>query len=298
MSFRLANLDGRAVLLDCDSNWYDLERHSDGRYAADITQVIPEFTELTRDADALITGSPDGTLAHHDRRLRPLSPQSSKILAIGLNYAPHAAESKLELPDYPMVFPKFPNSLTGPYSEVKLPSASVDWEVELVLVIGRRARYISEDEALHYVAGATVGQDISDRHVQMLGNPPQFGLGKSFDTFAPIGPHLVSLDQLDGAADLHIWCDVNGERLQDARTADMIFSPARLVSYLSHVATLEPGDLIFTGTPSGVGLGFTPPRYLKPGDVIECGIEGIGTLRNECTTDERAYAYYAPSSTD
>lgn len=289
MSFQLASRRGRAVLVS-ERGWYDLQTHSRGTYPASIDAVIPNWQQLLSDAPAYQIGDPDGIVELAD--LDPVVSRPSKVIAIGLNYAPHAEESKLEVPDHPMVFPKFPNCITGPASDIILPSRSVDWEVELVLVIGTRANQVPEAKALDHVAGATIGQDISDRHVQLLGIPPQFGLGKSFDSFGPIGPVVVSLDQLDNLANLRIWCEINGRRVQDANTADMIFSPALLVSYLSHVMTLEPGDLIFTGTPAGVGMGANPPRYLRPGDVIECGIDGIGKMRNVCRDDGSAYNYF------
>jgi 2-keto-4-pentenoate hydratase/2-oxohepta-3-ene-1,7-dioic acid hydratase in catechol pathway len=180
------------------------------------------------------------------------------------------------------VFTKFPSCLAGPRAEVVLSSDRVDWEVELVVVIGRGGRRIPEGRAREHVAGYCVGQDISDRGVQFAGRPPQFSMGKSFDTFGPIGPAIVSLDAFADPDDLALTCDVSGKRVQEARTSDMIFSVPALVSRLSAVCTLAPGDLIFTGTPSGIGAMRKPPRFLAHEDEIVSTIEGIGTLVNRC----------------
>src|SRR5262245_32028540 len=181
-----------------------------------------------------------------------------------------------------MVFTKFPNCLSGPRADVPIASGFVDYEAELVVVIGRRARGVAPERALDVVAGYCAGQDVSDRKLQFSDKPPQFSLGKSIDGFGPIGPEVVSLDALRDPNDLEIVCEVSGERLQHARTTDMVFSVPELVAYLSRFCTLEPGDLIFTGTPAGVGSVRTPRRYLKPGEVIRTDIEGIGELRNVC----------------
>jgi len=222
----------------------------------------------------------DGTL--DETRLGPPSPRPTKVFGIGLNYRAHAAEAKLDLPKSPLVFTKFPSCLVGPQHAVTLSSRHVDWEVELVVVIGRRGLRIAEAEAFRYIAGYCVGQDISDRRVQFSDKPPQFSLGKSYDTYGPIGPAIVALDAPIDPDDLAITCDVAGERMQDARTSDMIFPIAPLVSYLSNVCTLEPGDLIFTGTPAGVGSTRDPRRYLTSGEEIISTIEHLGTLRNMC----------------
>jgi 2-keto-4-pentenoate hydratase/2-oxohepta-3-ene-1,7-dioic acid hydratase in catechol pathway len=181
-----------------------------------------------------------------------------------------------------MVFTKFPNCLVGPRAEVRLSSSYVDWEVELVVVLGRRARNVAEAQVFEYVAGYCTGQDISDRKLQFSDQPAQFSMGKSIDTFGPLGPALVSIDAFRDPNDLRLTCDVAGERMQDARSSDMVFSVPQLVAYLSRYCTLEPGDLIFTGTPAGVGSVRNPRRYLQPGEEIVSTIEGVGTLRNRC----------------
>jgi 2-keto-4-pentenoate hydratase/2-oxohepta-3-ene-1,7-dioic acid hydratase in catechol pathway len=192
----------------------------------------------------------------------------------------------MDVPETPVVFTKFPSCLVGPRADVALSSGFVDWEVELVVVIGRRGRRIPERHALDHVAGFCVGQDISDRRVQFAGKRPQFSMGKSFDSFGPIGPALVSLDVFPDPGDLALKCDVAGERMQEARTSDMIFPVPELIAYLSSVCTLEPGDLIFTGTPSGVGSTRNPRRYLAVGDEIVSSIEHIGAMVNRCVAGE------------
>jgi 2-keto-4-pentenoate hydratase/2-oxohepta-3-ene-1,7-dioic acid hydratase in catechol pathway len=209
-------------------------------------------------------------------------PRPAKVFAIGMNYREHAKEAGLEIPKSPVVFTKFPNCLVGPRADVELSSDFVDWEVELVVVIGRGGRRIAESKAFEHVAGYCVGQDISDRRIQFSDKPPQFSMGKSIDTFGPIGPALVSVDGVGQPNDLALTCDVAGERMQDARTSDMIFSVAELIAFLSSMCTLEPGDLIFTGTPSGVGSTRNPRRYLKAGEEIVSTIEHLGTLVNRC----------------
>ena len=188
----------------------------------------------------------------------------------------------LEVPETPVVFTKFPSCLVGSRADVVLSSDYVDWEVELVVVIGRGGRGIAEARALDHVAGYCVGQDISDRKLQFRDKPPQFSLGKSVDTFGPIGPAVVSLDAFADSNDLALECVVAGERMQDGSTRDMIFPVPALIAFLSSLCTLEPGDLVFTGTPAGVGSRRTPRRYLAAGDVIVSTIAGIGTLVNRC----------------
>jgi len=181
-----------------------------------------------------------------------------------------------------MVFTKFPSCLVGPRADVALSSATVDWEVELVVVMGRRARRVPAEQALGYIAGYCVGQDVSDRRLQFADKPPQFSLGKSLDTFGPCGPAIVTLDALRDPNDLAIRCDIDGVVMQDGRTSDMIFSVPELIAFLSARLPLEAGDLIFTGTPAGVGSTRSPRRYLQPGEVVTSSIEGLGSLVNRC----------------
>ena len=211
-------------------------------------------------------------------------PRPQKVFGIGLNYRSHAAEASMALPEVPLVFTKFPSCIVGPMADVALSGDRVDWEVEVVVVIGRRGRRIAAADAWSYVAGLTVGQDVSDRRVQMAVKPPQFSLGKSFDTFGPIGPVLASVDSFPNPDDVAIACDVGEERMQAARTSDLIFSVPQLVEYLSGICTLEPGDLIFTGTPDGVGM--VRGRFLGPGDVVTSTMDVVGTMTNRCVEDE------------
>src|SRR5690606_13729139 len=201
-----------------------------------------------------------------------------KFIAIGLNYRAHAAESGMPEPTEPVVFPKWTSCAGGPDDDIVIPHADckLDWEVELGVVIGRTARHVSEEEALEYVAGYCVSNDVSDRHYQFEGGAGQWGKGKGFDTFGPIGPWLVTSDEVKDPQTLEIWLSVNGEEMQRSNTADMIFNCKQLIAHLSRFMTLEPGDLIITGTPSGVGLGMKPPRFLKAGDVVKVGIDKLG----------------------
>jgi 2,4-didehydro-3-deoxy-L-rhamnonate hydrolase len=200
----------------------------------------------------------------------------SKIVCVGLNYAKHAAESGMAIPAEPIIFMKASTALCGPNDNVIIPKNSVktDWEVELAVVIGKKASYIEKSEALDYVAGYCVHNDISEREFQ-LERGGQWDKGKSNDTFAPLGPYLVT--DVKDPHNLSLWLDLNGQKLQNSNTSDLIFDIPTLISYLSNFMTLLPGDVISTGTPSGVGLGFKPPIYLKPGDTMHLGIEGLGT---------------------
>ena len=205
-----------------------------------------------------------------------------KFVAIGLNYSDHAAESGMPIPKEPVVFMKATSCIQGANDPVMLPRGSVktDWEVELAIVIGTRARYVPATKALDYVAGYAVCNDVSEREFQ-LERGPQWDKGKGCDTFGPIGPWLVTADEIPNVQRLGMWLDVNGERMQTGNTKTMIFNCAKLVSYVSQFMTLMPGDVITTGTPPGVGMGMKPPRFLKKGDVVTLGIEGLGEQRQE-----------------
>jgi len=205
-----------------------------------------------------------------------------KFVAIGLNYADHAAESNAPIPKEPIVFMKATTCIQGPNDPVMLPKGSVktDWEVELGVVIGTRARYVSRKDALSHVAGYCVVNDVSEREYQ-LERGPQWDKGKGCDTFGPIGPWLVTADEVPNVQNLAMWLDVNGQRMQTGNTRTMIFGVAHLVSYVSQFMTLMPGDVITTGTPPGVGMGMKPPRYLRKGDVVTLGIEGLGEQRQD-----------------
>ena len=203
-----------------------------------------------------------------------------KIVAIGFNYVNHAAEMAVDLPSEPLVFMKATSALTGPFDNVIQPrnGHKLDYESELVVVIGRKAQYISEDEVFDHVAGFTVGHDVSERAFQRE-RGGQFTKGKSGDTFAPVGPYLVTRDMIKDVQNLSIWSEVNGEKRQQGNTTDMVFGVKEIVSHLSQFMTLNPGDIIFTGTPAGVGDGMDPPVYLAPGDVVRVGVESLGAQR-------------------
>ncbi|HUI25878.1 MAG TPA: fumarylacetoacetate hydrolase family protein [Candidatus Kryptonia bacterium] len=284
MSVRLANNAGRASVLLAD-RLADVERASNGRFGSDPMAAIQRWDEFASWASGLRPG--DATGALDETRLGPPIPRPAKVFGVGMNYREHAKEAGMEIPASPVIFTKFPNCLVGPRADVELSSDFVDWEVELVVAIGKRGRRIGEARAFDHVAGYCVGQDISDRKLQFADKPPQFSIGKSIDTFGPIGPALVSIDTFRNPNDLALSCDVAGERMQDARTSDLIFSVAQLIAFLSSLCTLEAGDLIFTGTPSGVGSTRNPRRYLKPGEEIVSSIEGIGTIINRCVAGPR-----------
>ena len=210
-------------------------------------------------------------------RLGPPIDRPSKIVCVGLNYAKHAKESGMEVPTEPVLFFKASSAIVGPYDDVILPKKSEksDWEVELAIIIGDKASYVKESEAMDHVAGYVIHNDISEREYQ-LERSGQWVKGKSCDTFAPMGPFMVTTDEIDDPHNLRLWLKLNGETMQDSNTSDLIFGIPKLVSYISTYMTLLPGDVISTGTPFGVGLGLDPQKYLKDGDVMELGIDGIG----------------------
>ena len=209
-----------------------------------------------------------------------------KYMCIGLNYSDHAAESGMPIPDHPILFMKANSAIQGPNDDVVIPRGSQksDWEIELGVVIGKAAKYVTEADALDYVAGYVVCNDVSERtfQLEMSGN---WTKGKSCDTFGPTGPWLVTRDDVPNPQALNVWCEVNGTRMQDGNTSTMIFTVAQIVSHLSQLCTLHPGDVISTGTPPGVGMGQKPPQYLKAGDVMELGIDGLGTMRQTVRED-------------
>lgn len=209
-----------------------------------------------------------------------------KFICIGLNYSDHAAESGMAVPPEPVIFAKYTSAVCGPNDPIIIPRGSVktDWEVELAFVIGKPGKYIAEADAMDHVAGFMVCNDVSERAFQTE-RSGQWSKGKSSDNFGPIGPWLVTRDAVPDPGNLHMWLDVNGKRMQDGSTATMVYKVPFLVSYLSQFFTLHPGDVVSTGTPPGVGLGMKPPQYLKPGDVVELGIEGLGRQRQVCVAD-------------
>lgn len=277
MAFTLANVDGRAALVR-GGEWFDVERASDGAISADPMLALVDAEALHQLNARLGQLTADGAVADID--LGPPVPRPRNSYGIGLNYRSHAAESNMELPENPLVFTKFPSCIVGPDSDVELRTETGDYEVELVVVIGKGGRDIPESDAWDHIVGVTCGQDISDRRLQFSAKPPHFDLGKSRDTYGPIGPVLVSTDQFDDPTQIDLSCTVNGEARQSDNTRNLIFTVAQLVAYLSAISTLATGDLIFTGTPEGVGA--ASKNYLKPGDIIVSTLQGVGTMTNHC----------------
>lgn len=272
---RVATVAGRATVLT-EANSLDVHHASGGRFPADPVGLFEQWAEFAAwapTADPSDFGPPVDS-----RALGAPSPAPRQIFAVGLNYRDHVAETGQTPPAAPSIFTKFVTSLAGPSGQLVLPSDNVDWEVELVAILGRVAKDVSEAQAWNYVAGLTVGQDYSERVVQMAGSAPQFSLGKSYPGFSPTGPWLVTPDEFANPDDLGLDCTVNGKTMQKSRTSELLFSVPQLVAYLSSITPLLPGDIIFTGTPAGVGMGRTPKVYLRPGDEVVSTIEGIGSL--------------------
>ena len=277
MAFRLANIEGRAALVSGDA-YYDLENISNGNFSGDPMQALERLSELSALGAQLDNFEPSGQLA--DVELGPPIPNPKNCYAVGLNYRNHAEESNMDIPPVPMVFTKHTSCISGPTANIEMRSDYVDYEAELVAVIGKPGKDIARDDAWQHVAGLCVGQDISDRPMQFSAAPPQFNLGKSFDTFGPIGPVLTSLDSLDDYRSMEIQCDVSGELRQKDNVDDLIFDIPFIISYLSEIVTLNTGDVIFTGTPAGVGV--IDGKYLRDGEILTTSIAGLGTLRNRC----------------
>jgi 2,4-diketo-3-deoxy-L-fuconate hydrolase len=273
---RLANIDGRLALLFGDRA-VDVAKASDGRFDAAPQLVFDQWDAFS----AWARGLDPEHLEHQPLAGATIGapvPEPRQVFAVALNYAAHADESGFVKPAAPLVFTKYPSSITGPTTTVTLPTDTVDWEVELVVVIGLAAKDVSAAEAWGHVAGLCVGQDLSERTSQHAGPVPQFSLAKSFPGFSPLGGVLVTPDELDDPDDLEISCSIDGEQVQGGRTGAMIFPVSDLIAYLSSIVTLRPGDLIFTGTPAGVGAGRVPPRYLRAGEKLVSRIEGLGEL--------------------
>lgn len=276
---RLVNHDNRAGL-EVEGRFIDLETRSGGRFSSDPMSVFGQWEALREWASGQSASGDDPEI--DPARLGAPVPRPTQVFAIGLNYRDHAEEAGLPIPSSPMVFTKFPTCLAGPCAEVPLTSNRVDWEVELVVVIGREADRVPASRAWETVAGLTAGQDISDRALQFSDKPPQFSLGKSAAAFGPMGPALVSLDEFENPDRLALRCWVGGDPVQDSSTEHLIFSVPELIEYVSGYCLLKPGDVIFTGTPAGVGSTAEPRRYLEVGETIESEIEGIGRLSNRC----------------
>lgn len=274
---RVANVGGRLALLSQDGRALDVATASDGRFDSDPQAAFDRWDELANWAK---TVRPEHYAPVDEASLGVPVPRPRQIFALGANYRAHAAEAGIEPPEHPVIFTKFPSCLTGPYATVTLPTGHVDWEVELVVVIGREATDVVRDESWSVVAGVTVGQDLSERVLQKRGPLPQLSMAKSLPGFGPIGPVVVSVDELADPDDLELGCLVNGERMQRSRTSDLVFDVPYLIEHISRYCTLYPGDLIFTGTPEGVGATRRPQRFLADGDVLTTYVEGVGELRN------------------
>jgi 2-keto-4-pentenoate hydratase/2-oxohepta-3-ene-1,7-dioic acid hydratase in catechol pathway len=270
-------LSGRLALI-IDAGAIDVEEASAGRFASDPQRVYErwfEFVEWAADA-----APPSSAVPFSAERLGPPAPRPAQVFGIGANYRSHAAEGGLDVPEWPMVFTKYVSSFTGPVGEIELPSDAVDWEVELVFVVAQMARDVPAERGWEYVAGLTVGQDLSEREIQLRGEIPQMSLGKSLPCFSPMGPFLVTPDSLADRDALAISCSVDGETMQQGSTGDLVFSVPALVAELSAMVPLLPGDVVFTGTPAGVGLARRPPRFLQPGEQLVSRIEGLGEMRH------------------
>ena len=262
----------RPGMIDAQGALHDLADH-----VADIdgAALVPVTLDMLRALDPARLPR-----VHGKHRLGPPIGKVGKVIAVGLNYADHAAEAGLKVPDEPILFMKATSAISGPYDDVLLPRGSnkCDWEVELAIVIGKEARYVSEKNAAEHIAGYTICNDVSERYFQ-LERSGQWVKGKSADTFCPLGPWLVTADEIPDPQALELWLDVNGERMQTGSTRTMVFGVHALVSYISQFMSLQPGDVIPTGTPPGVGMGKKPPRWLKAGDEMRLGIGGLGEQR-------------------
>lgn len=268
---RPATLDADGVVRDLSGQISDLSG------SALDPEKLADLSRLDIKALPAVTGTP---------RLGPCVAGTGKFICIGLNYSDHAAETGATVPPEPIIFMKATSAIVGPNDDLVIPrgSAKTDWEVELGVVIGRKAKYVTEAEALDYVAGYCTIHDVSERAFQ-IERQGQWTKGKSCDTFGPTGPWLVTKDEVDDPQNLGMWLKVNGETMQDGSSKTMVYGVAYLVSYLSQFMSLQPGDIISTGTPPGVGMGMKPPRYLKPGDVVELGIERLGCQKQTVIAD-------------
>jgi 2-keto-4-pentenoate hydratase/2-oxohepta-3-ene-1,7-dioic acid hydratase in catechol pathway len=272
---RLANLDGRSTIV-LPEGGLDVEHATKGAFSSDPLEAIERIDEL-----AALSPSLDGPLQMLTQGLlRAPSPRPTQMMAIGMNFHSHAAEMGLEVSKIPALFTKFRSALGAPFGEISLPSGTVDYEVELVVIIKKRTFKVAAEDAWDHVAGLCVGQDLSDRAVQM-GAGRQFSLGKSYPGFAPFGPWISTLDEFADPNDVRIACSVDGVTVQDARTTDMVFPIPEALAQISSVIELFPGDVLYTGSPAGAGQGHTPPRYLKPGQELVTWAESIGEMSHQ-----------------
>ena len=279
MTLRFASKNGRAQLVVGPNNHLvDLATASGGVFDSDPIKAFPRWEELRAFA-ATVTA--DGEPCNVNELDAP-SPWPLQVFGIGLNYRSHAEESGMDIPKAPMTFTKFTSSISGPNADIPVVGATVDWEVELVAVIGTGGRDIKKSDAWAHIAGICVGQDISDRALQFVSQPAQFNLGKSRKGYSPFGPWLIDAVDVPNRDALHMTCTLNSEEIQNTITDDLIFDVGDIIEYLSSIVELLPGDVIFTGTPGGVGVSRKPPVFLKAGDVLVSTIDGIGTTTNNC----------------
>lgn len=277
MPFTFANINNRSALVQGEA-FFDLSTITNGAVSSDPMKAIQNSDLLHHYATQLDDYESSGLIA--EANVSAPIPQPRNSFGVGLNYQLHVEEAASKTPNTPMVFTKFPSSICGPTDAVIMRSDECDYEGELLVVIGKDGKDIPDEEAWSHVLGLSVGQDFSDRGIQYKDQPAQFNLGKSFDTFGPTGPYLVSTDSFADPNDLQIVTTVNGEVRQNDRTSNMIFDIPTLISYISSITSLAAGDIIFSGTPEGVG--FRNGSFLKDGDIVETTIEGIGTMRNRC----------------
>jgi 2-keto-4-pentenoate hydratase/2-oxohepta-3-ene-1,7-dioic acid hydratase in catechol pathway len=283
MTLRFASRNGRAhLVVGTDNRLVDLENASGGVFSSEPSEAFRRWKELRAFA-ATIPDSSGDICDVND--LDAPSPWPTQVFGIGLNYRSHAEESGLPIPTSPLTFTKYSSSVAHGNADIPLVGSSIDWEVELVVVIADGGRNIPHDTAWDHVAGIAVGQDISDRALQFASQPPQFSLGKSRRNYSPFGPWLIDAANVPNRDALHMTCTLNGEIVQDTSTDDLIFNVPDIIAYLSRVVQLLPGDAIFTGTPGGVGVSRKPAVFLTPGDVLVSTIDGIGSTTNRCVTE-------------
>ena len=294
---KFANHDGRLTLIDRASDGelqgargIDVNRASAGRIPAEPEQALEHWDEVQawarqRVESEEVQSAEAGDVTLEADRLGSPSPQPRQIFGIGLNYADHGAEAGMQLPEVPLIFTKLSTAVTGPFDPIQISTEAVDWEVEIAVVIGASARDVPAVDAWNVVAGLTAGQDLSERDIQWRPREtPQFGLGKSLPGFAPLGPLLVTPDEYADPDDIELSCRLNGEEVQHSRSSKMLFSIPAIIAYLSAITPLLPGDVLFTGTPAGIGMTRTPPRYLAPGDRLESWVEGAGVMSHTFVT--------------
>jgi 2-keto-4-pentenoate hydratase/2-oxohepta-3-ene-1,7-dioic acid hydratase in catechol pathway len=284
VSFRRPGQSPSVGVMRTDGGVVDLHQ-SDSSLPKTLREIIAGGPDLL--ARALASANRPNAVVIAEPKLAAPIPDPQKVICVGLNYRDHAIETKTPIPKEPVIFNKFPTAIVGPNETVRLPreSPQIDFEGELVVVVGKRGRRIAREQAMDNVFGYSIGHDVSARDWQKHKEGKQWLLGKTFDTFAPLGPTVVTKDEIPDPHALKIQTRLNGEIMQDSNTGDMIFRIDELIAYVSQVATLEPGDLIYTGTPAGVGLARTPQVFLKPGDVVEIEIESLGVLRNPFEAD-------------